>query len=755
MPCPSNRKKERIVKSKENPKSKATEKQSDKAYKAADPAQKFTRERAQFRALIVANPNYFGNLKGSPFKPVLNIQGNTFYEEIGCVGFQPQFNRLEAVVFVKQPSGYGGDICSDGTREYVRFYLSLDNGATWLDQGLTSFATYDIPADQRLEYAVTLPIKPPRKFCFNSNQALVRAILSWNTPPPPNQPNHIPVWGNVHNTHIQIEPLRLFKIVDLFNEVKFKTPPQLEAVLDLEQTIETAPPKALNITELQALYKGKDVEPHRFALAEVQKLISSPAANVSLMSPDFTGILPGIDLGSIVGKLFPVDGDTRYEELECVGYDPNNSTLVGTIRVKLPNGYSGGLCTSGSKEFVTFWADLNNNGTFETCLGTTSVTVYDVPNIPKEGLEYAVFLPVNFDALRQPCRDGAKLVRIRAILSWQVAPPCNNPNYKPVWGNREETLIHIPRGRRVEGTVPFLSAVGNIPESEIDGAGLAQNAVALQTGAAFDDAPFGGRITIGGHISNPSPGLKYRIMRKTHGAPDISYVPMTLEPDPLVLTLNTFDGLNWHQNTNYQVHADGQGYYPFEDYSSNHSIENQLMMVWHSTPGEDGHTYDLRIDLSVDGIPAHDLHSNVVTVLVDNTAPTALLDIDLPAGGVDDCADYDLGATITGHYTATDIHFNSFSFVIRPGGPANGNLPDPPAGSRGVIPAPGLSLIADPGIAGGGYSLNTNGAHGHPAMRACGYSLTLQVWDRTNVNSGQTNNYNEASVGFCLRQKKG
>jgi hypothetical protein len=93
------------------------------------------------------------------------------------------------------------------------------------------------------------------------------------------------------------------------------------------------------------------------------------------------------------------------------------------------------------------------------------------------------------------------------------------------------------------------------------------------------------------------------------------------------------------------------------------------------------HTYDLRIDLSTDGIPAHDAHSNVVSVLVDNTAPVALLDIDLP-GGADDCADYALGATITGHYTATDIHFGGFSFVIRPQGPANGHLPIPPAGSR-------------------------------------------------------------------------
>ena len=53
---------------------------------------RITPERAQFRALLLANPNYFGNLKFSPFPAVLNIQSNTTYEEIGCAGFQPQFN---------------------------------------------------------------------------------------------------------------------------------------------------------------------------------------------------------------------------------------------------------------------------------------------------------------------------------------------------------------------------------------------------------------------------------------------------------------------------------------------------------------------------------------------------------------------------------------------------------------------------------------------------------------------------------------
>jgi hypothetical protein len=36
-------------------------------------------------------------------------------------------------------------------------------------------------------------------------------------------------------------------------------------------------------------------------------------------------------------------------------------------------------------------------------------------------------------------------------------------------------------------------------------------------------------------------------------------------------------------------------------------------------------------------------------------------------------------------------------------------------------------------------------------MAPGGYSLTIGVWDRTNVNSGQTSNYNQSSAGFCLQ----
>src|ERR1019366_3498218 len=90
--------------------------------------------RQNFHALLLANPNFFGNIAESPFKPVLSILGNTEYESIGCVGYNPQLEQLRATINIKQTGGYSGGICSTGSEEYVRFYLSYDGGSTWQDQ---------------------------------------------------------------------------------------------------------------------------------------------------------------------------------------------------------------------------------------------------------------------------------------------------------------------------------------------------------------------------------------------------------------------------------------------------------------------------------------------------------------------------------------------------------------------------------------------------------------------------------------------
>jgi hypothetical protein len=128
-------------------------------------------ERVQFRQLLARNPNYFGNLPNSPFQPVKTIASNTTYEQITCVGYNPDRSQLEATVQIKRPTGYGGDLCTDGTIEYVRFFL--DYGAGWEDQGIMGFNVHDIPNSndchkdptKPLSYVATLKIDPKRKVC--------------------------------------------------------------------------------------------------------------------------------------------------------------------------------------------------------------------------------------------------------------------------------------------------------------------------------------------------------------------------------------------------------------------------------------------------------------------------------------------------------------------------------------------------------------------------------------------------------------
>ena len=542
-------------------------------------------ERAQFRALILSNPNHFGNVPDSSFKPVVtSFKSNTTYEELGCVGYQPQFKRLEAVVYVKKPFGYGGGLCSAGSTEFVRFYADWNNDNDFNDadedMGLTSFTAHDIPGEQRLEYAVSLQIDPKRvTFCFTQNLPKVRAILSWNAPPPPSTPGFIPVWGNVEDAQIQIQPRTLIIFDDLFKEIKAKPPEHFEDLVDLKKPVPVAPHKVLDLSELQSLYRGKDVPAHRFAFSHAQKLLEQPAFTEKLLAPGSKGLLPGLEINwsDLFGQIVKTNGDTRFEELQCIGLDPNMDSLVGVLTVKLPNGYSGGLCQAGSTEYVAFWIDYGSGLTFA---GTTSVTVHDLTSIPAGGVQYAVFLPVDLDGHRQPCESGPRTAKVRAILSWQ-APP-TNPDYVPTWGNRLETTIQIAPGPVVQPgkQVPILSSVGDIPVNHIDSNGLATGTGSF-TGFVAVDSPFGGMINLSGKIVNGTSTSKYRVMRKPHGAPDSAYVPLTDEPDGLRFTLVTFNG-GLTIDPGYTIHADANGYYTYQDYASTHFIEGNILMHWYS-----------------------------------------------------------------------------------------------------------------------------------------------------------------------------
>src|SRR2546421_10656246 len=100
-------------------------------------------ERENFQRLIQANPNFFGTITGSPLKPVKPMAANTTYEELTCIGFNPETNKLEATIQIKRDIGYDGNLCQSGSQEYVRFFV--DYGSGWVDAGAAAVNVHDIP----------------------------------------------------------------------------------------------------------------------------------------------------------------------------------------------------------------------------------------------------------------------------------------------------------------------------------------------------------------------------------------------------------------------------------------------------------------------------------------------------------------------------------------------------------------------------------------------------------------------------------
>ena len=196
-------------------------------------------DRIEFKQLVTANPNHFGSICASSdkvdvlkavhllpkdtlkallpkltinpelLKPYKKLAYNTSYEELKCVGLSPENDLMEAVIEVKLPYGFNGDLCTLGSQEYVTFYI--DWGAGYQYEATAQVGVHDIPvvADRHLFYAVraTIPdIEKKLKSCKVENIVKLKAILSWNQDPTPFGPGYPPPWGNMLERYVQIRP---------------------------------------------------------------------------------------------------------------------------------------------------------------------------------------------------------------------------------------------------------------------------------------------------------------------------------------------------------------------------------------------------------------------------------------------------------------------------------------------------------------------------------------------------------------------
>lgn len=368
--------------------------------------------REEMHTLLATNPNYFGTLANVDLPAVLPLKFNTTYEQLTCVGLWPERDLLEATFVVKLPFGFLGPMCSPGSHEFIRFFIDWDGDGDFSDAqedlGLTEVRVHDIPDVQQhhLCYAARLRFKPLLATCENPYIVQLRAILSWELVPTPGDPNFIPPWGNVLDCWVQVDPVA-GKLVGVLAEKPKNVPATPEQM--------AGPPQ-----------RERQIPRERAQFLELLQ-----------QNPNAFGTEPLSELKPIASLQY----DTRFEQLTCIGLYPEADFLEAIIEVKLPYGFLGDLCSPGSHEYVRFFLDWNGDGDFvdfNEDVGVAAVRVHDIPEVDKVHLCYAVGR--SFKPLRARC-ERPRIVRVRAILSWQAVP--TGPNFIPPWGNVVDCWVQI------------------------------------------------------------------------------------------------------------------------------------------------------------------------------------------------------------------------------------------------------------------------------------------------------------------------
>ncbi len=197
-------------------------------------------------------------------------------------------------------------------------------------------------------------------------------------------------------------------------------------------------PHPLSPAELHALYAGTTVPPHRYlAPALITALHSS---SIALDPAKWFTDIEDVDLSSVTGAWLRTNSDTTFEQLKCVGLDARAGQLTAILSIKRGRGYAGGTSTTGSQEFVAFWVDWGSGFQYE---GTASVAVHDFGELPAEGVDLLVSLPVDLSQHARAQVSAATTIKVRAVLSWDTPPSITHPYAQVVWGNSLDLRIVI------------------------------------------------------------------------------------------------------------------------------------------------------------------------------------------------------------------------------------------------------------------------------------------------------------------------
>src|SRR5690606_6280427 len=265
----------------------------------------------------------------------------------------------------------------------------------------------------------------------------------------------------------------------------------------------------VDFSQLVSDYKKANfnVEPHR---AGAKLLVEAMTSNDPVIKSNIVSLFKAnqLDFTKSLQDLIKSTGNTTYEEIGCVGLDYHKEAFVATFKAKKNFGYNGGLCTAGSKEYVTFWIKDASTNCQWVRVGTQVVVLHDIPG--HSGLSYSAILPYDLTKLKTKC-DAPRVIKVRAVLSWNVAPTGLDT---PYWGNYKEAYVQIPpMPKGWNGKSPKMILLGGISVDNIDdttGLTLPTAKFEINQNPVTNGSRFMGKISIHG-VSSPFAGMRYRI----------------------------------------------------------------------------------------------------------------------------------------------------------------------------------------------------------------------------------------------------
>lgn len=755
-------------------------------------------ERRQFKQLLTINPNYFGTsdnkMTVEGFKPALFISKQTKYEELSCVGLLPNENLLEAIIEIKKPFGYKGGLCSEGSQEYVSFYIDYNDGAGFVSIGAaTSVTVHDLSFlnEDTLYYSVRQGFIPEEYLKCDTPQIVkVRAILSWEQIP--TGANYTPVWGNIIERWIQIKPKSSgiifhpiptiptlpFNSLDKLNlipkEINPPIPP-IDGFPSQEQFIITGDKseiKALVLKSIEAENKIKEegnIEEERFEFNNL--IISNPnyfgAINPSQDSNEILQSiynLPQQTIEAIIPKLEinpdwlipvkPMQYNTTFEELACVGLFPEEDLLEAVIEIKKPSGFNGNLCTLGSTQYVAFYIDYDDGSGYQH-ITTSSIPAHDIPEATDKHLFYAVKATIENITPKLLSCTIENIVKVKAILSWNQDPTPFGHLYTPTWGNVLIRNIQI-RPKNGASVKCDLEIINNVHTDEISQAS-SQKGLAIKIDSSGDtvpytfDRPFGGTVACWGRVN----------------IPDATYYRFLYSDD---------DGISWNSITDKRIARnpspwivtqtrtpDIDGWFRISDYNTDMSNYSLTALVHWNSRGKNG-DYLLKLEV---------VKADKITLLCENQSAIKLdnkgIDLftfggtptPLPSKGVvvknstgqyKKCGTFEGSESIEIFGNFKDDYFSSFSLKV-----FGGNIAISGSASigSGRYDAPIAGILNQTGTVGahnGGMgtklaTLNLCDIPQTPTKVKCAYGIRLYVSDRAIVGYVRGYEYRRSSHG--------